>query len=294
MRRHGRLSTVASTGDAATRADALRDEDGSACGDRRWEDCGREHPRRRVTSALSFRLTVLDHSETTAALTIYSERPAAFDETSVSTGLVLATHASLLVTAMLARERADNLVRALESNREIGVAMGILMQRHRLTREQAFDVLRVASQDSNRKLAHIATEVADTGILAIRRWPPGTRAAGAPGATTGRHATGRPSTTARPRRPASAPRRSGSSVARRPTTSGRRWEVTRHSGPRHRTRRPEERLDNAPPRPAALGSLPGTAGRRSPFGVCTGRGVDAGDGGAGSPPWVRSRRSGRF
>ena len=154
MRRHGRLSTVASTGDAATRADALRDED----------------------SALSFRLTVLDHSETTAALTIYSERPAAFDETSVSTGLVLATHASLLVTAMLARERADNLVRALESNREIGVAMGILMQRHRLTREQAFDVLRVASQDSNRKLAHIATEVADTGILAIRRWP-GTKGA---------------------------------------------------------------------------------------------------------------------
>ena len=67
-------------------------------------------------------------------------------------GLVLATHASLLVTAMLARDRADNLTQALESNREIGVAMGILMQSHHLTRDQAFGVLRLASQDSNRKL----------------------------------------------------------------------------------------------------------------------------------------------
>jgi AmiR/NasT family two-component response regulator len=45
------------------------------------------------------------------------------------------------------------------------------MQRHRLDREQAFAVLRVASQDSNRKLAEVASEVADTGILEIRRWP---------------------------------------------------------------------------------------------------------------------------
>ena len=124
-----------------------------------------------VRSALSYRLAVLDHSETTAALNIYSEQPDAFDETSVNTGLVLATHASLLITAMLARDRADHLARALKSNREIGVAMGILMQRHRLTREQAFDILCIASQDANRKLADIATEVADTGILTIRRWP---------------------------------------------------------------------------------------------------------------------------
>jgi AmiR/NasT family two-component response regulator len=46
------------------------------------------------------------------------------------------------------------------------------MQRHRLSREQAFDVLRVASQDSNRKLSVVASEVADTGTLDIRRWPP--------------------------------------------------------------------------------------------------------------------------
>jgi ANTAR domain len=64
-------------------------------------------------------------------------------------------------------------VKALESNRDIGVAMGVLMQTHRFTREQAFDVLRVASQDTNRKLADIAAEVADTGVLSIRRTAPG-------------------------------------------------------------------------------------------------------------------------
>jgi len=40
--------------------------------------------------------------------------------------------------------------------------MGILMQRHALTRDEAFAVLRRASQDANRKLSDIATEVADT------------------------------------------------------------------------------------------------------------------------------------
>ena len=89
----------------------------------------------------------------------------------MSTGLVLATHGSVLLTATLSRDRAENLRRALQSNREIGVAMGILMQRHALTRDQAFAVLRRASQDANRKLSDIATEVADMGTLAIRRRP---------------------------------------------------------------------------------------------------------------------------
>jgi AmiR/NasT family two-component response regulator len=70
---------------------------------------------------------------------------------------------------LLATNRAVNLQRALQSNREIGVAMGILMQRNQFTRQQAFDVLRVASQSSNRKLADIASEVADTGTLTITR-----------------------------------------------------------------------------------------------------------------------------
>jgi AmiR/NasT family two-component response regulator len=75
------------------------------------------------------------------------------------------------MNAKLANDRARNLERALASNREIGVAIGVLMHGHRLTQAQAFDVLRAASQDSNRKLADIAMDVVDTGTLTIRGWP---------------------------------------------------------------------------------------------------------------------------
>ena len=47
--------------------------------------------------------------------------------------------------------------------------MGILMQQQRISRDAAFDVLRAASQHSNRKLAEVASEVADTGILAVQQ-----------------------------------------------------------------------------------------------------------------------------
>lgn len=166
MARNGRVSTVASTGDTGRCPDAF---EGRAVPGRAWVAWA--HEEAGVRSVLSYRLTVRDHSETVAALNIYSEAQDAFDETAVIIGLALATQGSLLVTTMLARDHADHLMRALKVNREIGVAMGILMQRHRLTRRQAFDALRVASQDANRKLADIATEVADTGILTLRRRP---------------------------------------------------------------------------------------------------------------------------
>jgi hypothetical protein len=173
----------------ALRADALQYEIGSGpcvdailddnvyvtenvARDQRWAQWGlRVSSELGLHSVLAYRLTLLDDSGAIAALNVYSDRVAAFDDSAVGTGLVLATHGSLLVTAQLARDKAANLLKAMESNREIGVAMGILMQRHRLDREQAFAVLRVASQDSNRKLAEVASEVADTGILEIRRWP---------------------------------------------------------------------------------------------------------------------------
>jgi ANTAR domain len=65
----------------------------------------------------------------------------------------------------LARERAAQPERALTTSRDIGVAMGVLMNRHKISRSQAFDLLRVASQNTNRKLADIAFDVADTGVL---------------------------------------------------------------------------------------------------------------------------------
>jgi AmiR/NasT family two-component response regulator len=79
--------------------------------------------------------------------------------------MLLATHAAVTVSAVLARERAANLEIALTSNRSIGVAMGVLMATYKITREEAFDLMRMASQRSHRKLRDIATDVTETGTL---------------------------------------------------------------------------------------------------------------------------------
>jgi AmiR/NasT family two-component response regulator len=57
------------------------------------------------------------------------------------------------------------LERALESNREIGVAMGIMMAAGRYTQAEAFEQLVDASQHLNRRVRDIASEVALTGAM---------------------------------------------------------------------------------------------------------------------------------
>jgi AmiR/NasT family two-component response regulator len=96
---------------------------------------------------------------------MYSHTPGAFDEISESVANLLATHGALAVAKAAAEEKARNLERALKNSRDIGCAMGVLMASHKITRQQAFDLLRMASQHSHRKLAEIAVEVADTGAL---------------------------------------------------------------------------------------------------------------------------------
>ncbi|MGX7678090.1 ANTAR domain-containing protein [Jatrophihabitans sp. DSM 45814] len=66
-----------------------------------------------------------------------------------------------------AEARIDNLDRALTSNREIGIAVGILMAAHRFTAEQAFDLLRRVSQHTHRKVREVALDVAEAGSLEL-------------------------------------------------------------------------------------------------------------------------------
>jgi hypothetical protein len=185
--RAGRFTTPAATDEVAERADIMQYDIGSGpCVDAalddsvyvtgdvtsgdRWVTWGqRVATQLGVRSVFAQRLHLIDDSEFIASLNIYSDQRAAFDDHAVGMGLVLATHAAMILSETIARDRADNLRRALESNREIGVAVGVLMHQHRITREQAFDLLRVASQDTNRKLADVAADVADTGVLTIRR-----------------------------------------------------------------------------------------------------------------------------
>lgn len=64
-----------------------------------------------------------------------------------------------------ARDKVSNLTVALESNRHIGQAVGILMATYKLTDAQAFDLLRGASQYTHRKLRDVAEDVCTTGTL---------------------------------------------------------------------------------------------------------------------------------
>jgi GAF domain-containing protein len=114
-----------------------------------------------IRSVLSFGLVMQDHA--LGVLTLYSRSVDAFDDEAITRASVLADHAAIAIEGTIHEDRARNLQRALGSNRLIGTATGILVERHRLTPEQAFDLLRSISQNSNRKLVDIAEMLVTTG-----------------------------------------------------------------------------------------------------------------------------------
>jgi hypothetical protein len=65
------------------------------------------------------------------------------------------------------QEQARHLKAALEGNRMIGAAVGVLMVTHQLTYQQGFDLLARTSQNTNRKVAAIAETVLHTGALPV-------------------------------------------------------------------------------------------------------------------------------
>lgn len=132
--------------------------------DPRWPvfgpDCVRANG---VHSVLALRLPIggADH----AALNLYAEDVDTFSPEDVVAGSVMAPLAALVLEAQLRRQDVHHLRAALESSRVIGMAVGILMSSRRMTREEAFELLRDASMALNAKLRDVAGEVADTGSL---------------------------------------------------------------------------------------------------------------------------------
>jgi transcriptional regulator with GAF, ATPase, and Fis domain len=93
------------------------------------------------------------------ALNLFGDRPGAFDADAMDSAAILAAFASVAVTAAEERQRSEELREGLESNREIGVAIGMLMATHNITSEAAFQILSNASQRLNRKLRDIAAGI---------------------------------------------------------------------------------------------------------------------------------------
>jgi AmiR/NasT family two-component response regulator len=79
----------------------------------------------------------------------------------------LATHSAIALLKANAEEQNAHLRAALDSNRRIGIAIGIIMASYKTTDIQAFDLLRMASQHSHRKLRDVAEDVITTGALEL-------------------------------------------------------------------------------------------------------------------------------
>ncbi|MGH4016166.1 MAG: ANTAR domain-containing protein [Pseudonocardiaceae bacterium] len=191
VHRHGRIDTRAASDDIPPAVDAIQYEVGQGpcleaiqehqsylifdlMTEHRWPPFShRAAEETGVRSMLSFRLFVGE--DTLGALNLYSRDVDAFDEVGRAIGAILAAHAAVAMSTARDRERAEHLEQALESNREIGMAMGVLMASGLQTRKQAFELLRRASQRLNVKLRDVAAGVVETGELPHppRSGPPG-------------------------------------------------------------------------------------------------------------------------
>ncbi|WP_104168006.1 GAF and ANTAR domain-containing protein [Arthrobacter sp. SX1312] len=96
------------------------------------------------------------------ALNLYSYEADAFTDESENVGLLVASHASV---AFAEAEKSRQLHAAVDSRDVIGQAKGILMERHKVTGDQAFFVLSMASQRSNIKLRDVADHLISSGEL---------------------------------------------------------------------------------------------------------------------------------
>ena len=119
-----------------------------------------------VRGAMGFRMLV--DEQKIGALNLFSDTAGAFTEASARDAIVLASFAAVAVAAIARGEEAATLRRGLESNREIGKAVGLLMALNNCSDDEAFDILRRTSQRMNRKIADLARLVIERGSEAIR------------------------------------------------------------------------------------------------------------------------------
>lgn len=179
-RRHGRAVPVAASDPVAETCDRLEREVGEGpcldaldddqpdqhlCPDLReggaWPRLAdrllRETP---VRGMAGFRLR---HDDTkVGALNVFSAGAGRLTQESVHQATLLTAFASVSLVAMQRGEEASTLRRGLESNREIGKAVGLLMAMHQLDQDAAFAMLSRVSQEMNLKLVEVAARVVRT------------------------------------------------------------------------------------------------------------------------------------
>lgn len=172
-----RVTSEAPSGELARVVDALQDELGQGpcldavyeqetvrvadmAAETRWPEFAPAALRAGAAGMLSFQLFV--EGDNLGALNLYSRRAGTFDDESEHVGLLFASHAAIAYVS--ARRRAQ-LERSVGTRTLIGQAQGILMERHKVTADQAFDLLVRVSQQRNVKLRDIADDLVRVGEL---------------------------------------------------------------------------------------------------------------------------------
>ncbi len=177
LRRGGRTHTAAASDDVARHVDELeRELDQGPCLDALDDDepdqhicsdlttgCQWPELARRILEETSVRgmagFRIRQEGAKVGALNVFSDTEGALSEHSLEQAALLAAFASVAIAALERGEEAVTLRRGLESNREIGKAIGLLMAMHTIDDEQAFAMLAKISQDLNVKLADVAARV---------------------------------------------------------------------------------------------------------------------------------------
>ncbi len=173
----GSIETAASFGDLAAQCDKAQEqlEEGPCVSalldadlvrvddmtvDDRWPAFAKEAAGLGVRSMLGLRLPT--RRDQVGALNLYSTQLYAFDEASVHAAVTYSAHVGFIFSA---QERERNLREGLKTRETIGQAIGILMERHRLSAGQGFDLLVLVSQRTHIKLRDLAEELVRTGAL---------------------------------------------------------------------------------------------------------------------------------
>ncbi len=177
LRRNGRTETVAATDDTARYIDqiertigegpcldVMEDEqpDAHICADLA-DGCRWPHLAKRVLAETGVRGTagfrLRQDGERVGALNIFSDTAGALDEHSLEQAALLTAFASVAMAALERGDEAVTLRRGLQSNSEIGKAVGLLMALHDIDDDRAFQMLAKLSQEMNVKLADVAAQV---------------------------------------------------------------------------------------------------------------------------------------
>ncbi len=126
-----------------------------------WRECAVDLG---VASVLA--LPMVSGARTQAVMTLLGGEAGSWSGPAYDVALLYATHAA---AALDAAKVITGLESALGTRHQIGVAQGVLMERHRLTASGAFAVLQRYSSTRNERLADVAARVVVDAEEAARR-----------------------------------------------------------------------------------------------------------------------------